>query len=84
MWASRPEGGRHAEVALRPATAGQDGGTAGPAAGRQSARAIHFLCAFSFFGFFVAHIAMVILSGSWNNLRSMITGWYVIKGRGRD
>jgi thiosulfate reductase cytochrome b subunit len=52
--------------------------------GRQSARAIHFLCAFSFCGFFIVHIAMVILSGSWNNLRSMITGWYVIKGRGHD
>jgi thiosulfate reductase cytochrome b subunit len=52
--------------------------------GRQSARAIHFLCAFSFFGFFIVHIAMVILSGSWNNLRSMVTGWYAIKGRGHD
>jgi thiosulfate reductase cytochrome b subunit len=44
--------------------------------GRQSARTIHFLCAFSFFGFFLIHIAMVILSGAWNNLRSMITGRY--------
>jgi thiosulfate reductase cytochrome b subunit len=49
--------------------------------GRQTARTIHFLCAFSFVGFFLVHIAMVILSGTWNNLRSMITGWYVIKGR---
>jgi thiosulfate reductase cytochrome b subunit len=48
--------------------------------GRQSARTIHFICAFSFFGFFLVHIAMVMLSGSWNNLRSMITGWYVIRG----
>ena len=52
--------------------------------GRQSARAIHFLCAFSFLGFFIVHIAMVILSGGWNNLRSMVTGWYAIKGRGHD
>jgi len=52
--------------------------------GRQSARTIHFICAFSFFGFFLVHIAMVVLSGSWNNLRSMITGWYVIRGRRRD
>ena len=52
--------------------------------GRQSARAIHFLCAFSFFAFFIIHIAMVIASGSWNNLRSMITGWYVIRGRRHD
>jgi thiosulfate reductase cytochrome b subunit len=49
--------------------------------GRQTARTIHFLCAFSFFGFFIVHIVMVILSGSWNNLRSMITGWYAIRGR---
>lgn len=48
--------------------------------GRQTARTIHFLCAFSFFGFFIVHIAMVILSGTWNNVRSMITGRYVIRG----
>jgi len=52
--------------------------------GRQSARTIHFICAFSFFGFLLVHIAMVILSGSWNNLRSMITGKYVIHGRESD
>jgi thiosulfate reductase cytochrome b subunit len=51
--------------------------------GRQSARTIHFICAFSFLGFFIVHIVMVILSGAWNNLRSMLTGWYVIrKGAG--
>ena len=50
--------------------------------GRQSARLIHFLCAFSFLGFFVIHIVMVVLSGTWNNLRSMISGRYVIAGRG--
>jgi thiosulfate reductase cytochrome b subunit len=47
--------------------------------GRQTARTIHFICAFSFFGFFLIHIAMVVLSGSWNNLRSMITGRYAIE-----
>ncbi|HEX3754971.1 MAG TPA: cytochrome b/b6 domain-containing protein [Rhizomicrobium sp.] len=46
--------------------------------GRQTARTIHFLCAFSFLGFFLVHIAMVVLSGTWNNLRSMLTGWYAI------
>jgi thiosulfate reductase cytochrome b subunit len=51
--------------------------------GRQSARTIHFLCAFSFLGFFVVHIAMVMLSGGWNNLRSMVTGWYAIEGEER-
>ncbi len=47
--------------------------------GRQTARTIHFLCAVSFFGFFLIHIAMVVLSGTWNNLRSMITGRYAIE-----
>jgi thiosulfate reductase cytochrome b subunit len=47
--------------------------------GRQSARTIHFICAFSFLGFFIVHIAMVILSGPLNNLRSMITGRYAIE-----
>lgn len=46
--------------------------------GRQSARTIHFICAFSFVLFFVIHIAMVLLSGVWNNLRSMVTGRYAI------
>ncbi|MGD0190000.1 MAG: cytochrome b/b6 domain-containing protein [Rhizomicrobium sp.] len=47
--------------------------------GRQSARTIHFICAFSFFGFFIIHIVMVVLSGTWNNIRSMITGRYAIE-----
>jgi len=49
--------------------------------GRQTARTIHFICAFSFLGFFIVHIVMVILSGTWNNLRSMITGSYAIEGK---
>ncbi|MGA7710969.1 MAG: cytochrome b/b6 domain-containing protein [Rhizomicrobium sp.] len=52
--------------------------------GRQSARTIHFICAFSFLGFFIVHIVMVILSGTWNNLRSMITGRYAIEGAKHD
>jgi len=52
--------------------------------GRQSARTIHFICAFSFFGFFLVHIAMVVLSGTWNNVRSMITGRYAIEESGHD
>lgn len=49
--------------------------------GRQSARTIHFLCAFSFLAFFIVHIVMVVLSGPWNNIRSMITGRYAIEGK---
>jgi len=52
--------------------------------GRQTARTIHFLCAFSFLGFFIVHLVMVVLSGSWNNLRSMITGRYAIEEEGHD
>lgn len=44
--------------------------------GRQTARSIHFLCAFALVGFFIVHIAMVVLAGPFNELRSMVTGWY--------
>lgn len=44
--------------------------------GRQSARSIHFLCAFGLVAFFVVHIVMVVLAGPFNELRSMITGRY--------
>ncbi len=47
--------------------------------GRQTARTIHFLCAFSFFAFFVVHIVMVLVSGLRNNLRAIITGRYAIE-----
>jgi thiosulfate reductase cytochrome b subunit len=47
--------------------------------GRQSARTIHFVCAMTLVAFFVVHIAMVILSGLWNNVRSMITGRYALE-----
>ena len=46
--------------------------------GRQSARTIHFVCAFSLLAFVVIHLVMVVVSGLWNNIRSMITGWYDI------
>jgi thiosulfate reductase cytochrome b subunit len=52
--------------------------------GRQSARTIHFICAFSFLLFALVHIFMVLVSGVWNNLRSMITGRYVIDTSGED
>lgn len=46
--------------------------------GRQSARSIHFITAWSLVAFVVVHIAMVVLSGLWNNMRSMVTGRYAI------
>jgi thiosulfate reductase cytochrome b subunit len=50
--------------------------------GRQSARTIHFLCAFGLTLFFIVHIVMVLLSGAFNNIRSMITGRYAIEPAG--
>lgn len=44
--------------------------------GRQSARSIHFLCAGGFALFIAVHLLMVLLAGPFNELRSMVTGWY--------
>ncbi|MGB7754562.1 MAG: cytochrome b/b6 domain-containing protein [Salinisphaera sp.] len=46
--------------------------------GRQSARTIHFICAFSLVGFFLIHLALVLVSGVVNNMRAMITGGYKV------
>ncbi len=42
--------------------------------GRQSARSLHFIAAWLLFGFFVLHIALVLLSGPIKQIRSMVTG----------
>jgi thiosulfate reductase cytochrome b subunit len=52
--------------------------------GRQTARTIHFIFAFGLVAFAFVHIALVILSGFANNMRSMITGRYVITSRERE
>jgi thiosulfate reductase cytochrome b subunit len=44
--------------------------------GRQSARSIHFIAAMGLVLFFLVHIAMVLLAGPINEVRSMLTGWY--------
>ena len=46
--------------------------------GRQSARTIHFVVAWALVAFVLIHVFQVIISGVWNNLRSMITGRYRI------
>jgi thiosulfate reductase cytochrome b subunit len=46
--------------------------------GRQSARTIHFLAAWTIVAFVLLHLFMVVASGTWNNIRSMITGRYAI------
>lgn len=42
--------------------------------GRQSARSIHFLCAWTLVGFLVMHLVLVLLSGPIGQIRDMITG----------
>ncbi|MEJ0024214.1 MAG: cytochrome b/b6 domain-containing protein [Alphaproteobacteria bacterium] len=51
--------------------------------GRQSARTLHFISAFLIVGFVFVHLAMVVLSGLINNVRSMITGRYEIEPEGK-
>lgn len=46
--------------------------------GRQSARSIHFLCAFGLLAFTVVHLLMVMLAGPIDEVRSMVTGWFRI------
>jgi thiosulfate reductase cytochrome b subunit len=46
--------------------------------GRQTARTIHFICATLIVLFVLVHVIMVLISGVWNNLRSMITGRYAV------
>lgn len=47
--------------------------------GRQAARTIHFLACCAFVGFIAIHVSQVVFTGFFNNMRSMITGWFVIK-----
>jgi thiosulfate reductase cytochrome b subunit len=47
--------------------------------GRQSARGVHFILASYLVLFLLVHIVMVLLSGVFNNMRSMITGRYRIE-----
>jgi thiosulfate reductase cytochrome b subunit len=46
--------------------------------GRQTARTIHFICATLIVLFILVHVVMVLISGVWNNSRSMITGRYAV------
>ena len=46
--------------------------------GRQSARTLHFLAATGLLAFVLVHVFEVIISGVWNQLRSMVTGWYLL------
>jgi thiosulfate reductase cytochrome b subunit len=46
--------------------------------GRQTARSLHFIIAWLLVAFVVIHVFQVIVTGLWNNLRSMITGRYKV------
>lgn len=46
--------------------------------GRQSARTIHFVAAALILAFVFVHVFMVIASGVWNNMRSMVSGRFRI------
>ena len=50
--------------------------------GRQSARTIHFISASLIVAFLIVHVGLVLISGVWNNLRSMVTGKYAIQVEG--
>lgn len=52
--------------------------------GRQSARSIHFLCTGGLVLFFLVHIAMVLLAGPINEVRSMLTGWFRLPNEGKE
>ena len=47
--------------------------------GRQSARTVHFMMATLLVLFVIVHVVMVLLSGVFNHLRGMITGYYAIE-----
>lgn len=52
--------------------------------GRQTARTIHFLTMLALLGFFAIHIAMILLAGPLNEMRSILTGWYRTDGGKHD
>jgi thiosulfate reductase cytochrome b subunit len=49
--------------------------------GRQSARSIHFLAAFTLAAFFFVHMVMVLLAGPFNEIRAILTGRFRVPGR---
>jgi len=52
------------------------GGWVGWFGGRQTVRSIHFIVAWLLVAFVLVHVFEVIVTGFWNNVRSMITGRY--------
>ena len=52
--------------------------------GRQAARTIHFIVAWLLVAFVLIHVFEVIISGFWNELRSMITGRFRVQAEAVD
>jgi len=52
--------------------------------GRQSARTLHFLAASGLLLFVAVHLFEVLISGAWNQIRSMITGYFVVPADKRE
>jgi thiosulfate reductase cytochrome b subunit len=52
--------------------------------GRQSARTLHFIAAWTLVGFVLVHVFEVVITGVFNNMRSMITGRYVVEDEHAD
>jgi thiosulfate reductase cytochrome b subunit len=53
-------------------------GWVGLLGGRQSARTLHFLAATGLLLFVLVHLFEVLVNGAWNQIRSMVTGWYAL------
>ena len=66
-------------LAMSPAMDARFHGLSALVGGRQTARTLHFLSAMGVVAFVAVHIAMVIAAGPINQVRSMLTGWFVIR-----
>ncbi len=65
-------------LGMSPALDALFSGWVGIFGGRQSVRTIHFVVAWMLVLFTFIHVFEVIVNGFWNNLRSMITGYFTI------
>lgn len=52
--------------------------------GRQTARTIHFAVMVLLLAFFAVHILMILAAGPFNELRSIITGWYRVDAEEKE
>lgn len=52
--------------------------------GRESARTLHFIAAWALVAFVLVHVFEVLITGVFNNLRSMVTGRYVVESEHAD